>query len=156
MPHSTNQETFNPPTAEIAQAIFTVNRHAKAAPDPKQLYTLKKLALEQLISEGKAKKEGLHFSPNPGKSQQKSDVLVSVGDYFFHMPPKKEDFKELTHLGHLNHQYRNPKTTMSLSYAKRLLSKYTGFLLSAPNPVQPSNVRKRQAPVFKPLGKSYW
>ncbi|TYR79858.1 hypothetical protein FZC66_11995 [Priestia megaterium] len=155
MSHLKGPESFELSVTEVAQAIFTVNRHAKAAPDPKQLYTLKKIALEQLILEGKAKKEGLHFSPNPGKSQQKSDVLVSVGDYFFHMPPKKEDFKELPHLGHLNHQYRNPKTTMSLSHAKRLLSKYTGhFIQSTPNPV--TTPRKRQAPVFKPLGKSYF
>lgn len=155
MSQANGQGSLTPSVSEIAQAIFTVNRHAKAAPDPKQLYTLKKIALDQLILEGKAKKEGLHFSPNPGKSQQKSDVLVSVGDYFFHMPPKKEDFKELSHLGHLNHQYRNPKTTMSLSYAKRLLSKYTGHLAQpAKSPV--STPRKRQAPVFKPLGKSYF
>ncbi|WP_078409294.1 YkyB family protein [Priestia abyssalis] len=149
--HEPLEESVN----ELAQAIFTVNRHAKAAPDPKKLYTLKKLALEKLLTEGKAKKEGLHFSPNPGKSQQKSDVLVSVGDYYFHMPPKKEDFQQLPHLGHLNHQYRNPKTSMSLSYAKRILSKYAGYWVKPPQ--HPLYLhRKKQAPVFKPLGKSYF
>ncbi|KOO50925.1 hypothetical protein AMD01_02060 [Priestia koreensis] len=139
---------------DLAQAIFTVNRHAKAAPDPKMLYTLKKLALEKLISEGKAKKEGLHFSKNPGKSQQKSDVLVAVGNYYFHIPPKKEDFQTLSHLGELDMNYRNPKTTMSLSTAKRLLSQYTNYSLTPPQ--SSMNTRRKTAPIFKPLGKSYF
>ncbi|MBM7704682.1 YkyB family protein [Metabacillus iocasae] len=150
------REPIAPSLPEIAQAIFTVNRHAKSAPDPKELYNLKKVALEQLILEGKAKKEGLHFSSNPGNSRQRSDVLVKVDNYYFHMPPKKEDFKLLPHLGHLNHSYRNPKTHMSLSQAKRVLTKYIGHLLVLP-PQQPMNKPKqRQAPVFKPLGKSYF
>ncbi|WP_110111718.1 YkyB family protein [Bacillus sp. CGMCC 1.16541] len=149
-------ESIAPSLQEIAQAIFTVNRHAKSAPDPKQLYQLKKVALEQLILEGKANKEGLHFSPNPGNSRQRSDVLVKVDTYYFHMPPKKEDFKLLPHLGQLNHSYRNPKTHMSLSQAKRVLMKYVGHLITeTPQPTS-SQPRQRKTPVFKPLGKSYF
>ena len=95
------------PTVEnLSKAIYTVNRHAKTATNPKYLYLLKKKALQKLLNEGKGKKVGLHFSKNPRFSQQQSDVLISLGDYFFHMPPTKEDFANLPHLGTLNHSYR--------------------------------------------------
>lgn len=61
MSQANGQGSLTPSVSEIAQAIFTVNRHAKAAPDPKQLYTLKKIALDQLILEGKAKKKDFTF-----------------------------------------------------------------------------------------------
>lgn len=115
-----------PSAEQLAQAVFVVNRHAKAATNPKYLYWLKKRALEKLIQEGKALKEGLHFSRNPKLSQQQSDVLVHVGNYFFHIPPTKDDFQKLPHLGELNQSYRNPKTVMSLSTAKKLLQQYIG------------------------------
>ena len=73
-----NQHSIN----RLAQSIFVVNRHAKAATNPKYLYWLKKTALERLIAEKKAIKEGLHFSRNPRFSQQQSDVLIRLGDYF--------------------------------------------------------------------------
>lgn len=39
------------PTAEnIAKAIYTVNRHAKTAPNPKFLYLLKKRAVAKTIA----------------------------------------------------------------------------------------------------------
>lgn len=88
-------EHLEPTIDNLAKAIFTVNRHAKTALNPAFLYLLKKKAIEKLISEGKAKKVGLHFSPNPKNSRQQSDVLVSVGDYYFHIPPAKEDFANL-------------------------------------------------------------
>ncbi|WLR53186.1 YkyB family protein [Bacillus tianshenii] len=139
--------------------MFTVNRHAKTAPDPKYLYTLKKKSLEKLLKEGKAKKCGLHFSQNPKNSLQRSDLLVSVGDYYFHMPPAKEDFKQLPHLGTANQSYRNPKVRMSLSFAKRLLQAYTGMKPAAPNQnsyfKQPQQ-RHYEKPVFKKLGDSYF
>ncbi|MGQ7051680.1 YkyB family protein [Bacillus cereus group sp. BceL237] len=106
--------------------MFVVNRHAKAATNPKYLYWLKKTALERLIAEKKAIKEGLHFSRNPRFSQQQSDVLIRLGDYFFHIPPTKEDFRILPHLGHLESSYRNPKTTLSLTVAKKTLQDYIG------------------------------
>ncbi len=72
------------PTVEnLSKAIYTVNRHAKTATNPKYLYLLKKKALQKLLNEGKGKKVGLHFSKNPRFSQQQSDVLISLGDYFF-------------------------------------------------------------------------
>ncbi|KMJ58438.1 hypothetical protein AB685_11160 [Bacillus sp. LL01] len=137
----------------LSRAIFTVNRHAKTAPDPKFLYTLKRKALEKLITEGKATKKGLHFSRNPKNSRQQSDVLVLAGEYYFHLPPTKEDFTDLPHLGELNDHYRNPKANMSLSVAKNLLQRYTNF-----HPTdglkQPAK-RQYQKPVFKKLGESY-
>ncbi|MDN7241422.1 YkyB family protein [Planococcus sp. N028] len=113
--------------SDIAQAIFTVNRHAKTAPDNQYLYALKKESLTTMILQGRAKKIGLHFSKNPRKSQQQSSVLVKCGDYYFHMLPKKEDFDQLDHLGHLDESYRNPPSRMNLKVAKEILSDLTGL-----------------------------
>lgn len=112
----------------LSKAIFIVNKHAKTAVDPKFLYELKKTALEKMLEEGKAQKIGLHFVRNPKSSIQSSTVLISCGAYLFHLPPKKEDFQKLKHLGHLNDDYRNPKTTnLSLKRAKAMLIAYTGL-----------------------------
>jgi hypothetical protein len=143
-------ERLEPTIDNLAKAIFTVNRHAKTALNPAFLYLLKKKAIEKLISEGKAKKVGLHFSPNPKNSQQQSDVLVSVSDYYFHIPPTKEDFTTLPHLGALNGSYRNPVTKMPLSQAKALLQAYTG-ITEAPKPSR----KTYQKPVFKRLGERF-
>ena len=132
----------------LAQAIFTVNRHAKTALNPKYLYKLKSAALQKMITEKKATKVGLHFSRNPKYSQQTSDVLVKCGNYTFHMPPTKEDIQTLPHLGKLDQQTRNPKTYMSLRIAKQLLEEYTG--LREDKNDRPK--RKYQKPVFKRLG----
>ncbi|WP_088005844.1 YkyB family protein [Indiicoccus explosivorum] len=113
--------------SEIAQAIFTVNRHAKTAPDNHYLYALKKEALQKMILQKRARKIGLHFSKNPRKSQQQSSVLVQCGEYYFHLLPKKEDFKELEHLGELDSTYRNPSSRMNLRSAKTILADYTGL-----------------------------
>ena len=112
---------------QLATAIFVVNKHAKTAIDNKYLYELKRIAIEKMIHTGKAKKLGLHFVKNPRLSQQQSSVLVQCADYFFHLLPKKEDFKSLPHLGDLDDDYRNPQRRMSLNSAKQLLSTYTGF-----------------------------
>ncbi|KAA0548133.1 hypothetical protein FZW96_10425 [Bacillus sp. BGMRC 2118] len=144
-----------PAISQLTQAIFSVNRHAKTAPDPKYLYLLKRKALERLVSEGKAKKIGLHFSRNPKNSKQQSDVLVLAGDYYFHMPSSKEDFAQLPHLGSLNQTYRNPKSNMSLSQAKEILQNYVGISPSRATLQKKSSYRKYQKPVFKRLGDSY-
>ncbi|WP_017753534.1 YkyB family protein [Calidifontibacillus oryziterrae] len=144
-------------TEELSRALFVVNRHAKTAPNPKFLYTLKKKALDKLIHEGKAKKCGLHYSKNPKNSQQRSDLLVSVGDYYFHIPPTKIDFEKLPHLGELNESYRNPKTHLSLTRAKQILQSYTGFNEATDdNKPHPPTTKKYQKPVFKKLGQSYF
>ncbi|PEA55395.1 cytoplasmic protein [Bacillus pseudomycoides] len=111
---------------QLAEAIFSVNRHAKSATNPKYLYWLKKTALERLIADKQATKEGLHFSKNPRFSQQQSDVLVRAGNYYFHIPPTKDDFRNLPHLGDLDCAYRNPKTHLSLTSAKKMLQQYIG------------------------------
>ncbi|WP_237458260.1 YkyB family protein [Pontibacillus yanchengensis] len=105
----------------IAQAIFVVNRHAKTAPEPRQLYTLKKKAIQQLLDQKLAKKVGLHFSDHPKYSHQHSTLLVQIADYYFHIPPKKEDFQTVKHLGNVDQSYRNPRPSLSLSKAKRIL-----------------------------------
>lgn len=109
---------------EIATAIYTVNKHAKTALDNQPLYTLKRLALEKMIHTGHAKKLGLHFVKNPRYSQQQSAVVIKCADYYFHTLPKKEDFKKLPHLGHLDDTYRNPRRKMSLNLAKSILKDY--------------------------------
>src|SRR5690625_4778338 len=109
---------------EIARAIYIVNRHAKTAPEPQHLYTIKKEALSLLLKKNKAKKIGLHFSNNPKFSNQYSTLLIQVRDYYFHLPPSKEDFKNLKHLGSLDHNFRNPRTKMSLSYAKKIIYEF--------------------------------
>jgi len=134
----------------LSQAIFTVNKHAKTASDPKYLYQLKKEALLKLLREKKAEKIGLQFSKNPGLSQQRSDVLVQCKDYMFHIPPTKEDFDVLPHLGKLTDTYRNPKTRMGLREAKSILQSYTG--LKESSSTQPVK-RTYQKPVFKRLGE---
>src|SRR5699024_1359029 len=110
--------------ASIAKAIFTVNRHAKTASKPQHLYSIKKKAIEKLLDEGQARKVGLHFSNNPKFSNQHSTLLIKVDDYYFHIPPTKDDFRNLEHLGSLNEHYRNPRTRMSLSHAKRIIYQY--------------------------------
>ncbi|WP_227395683.1 YkyB family protein [Jeotgalibacillus aurantiacus] len=135
----------------IAQAIFTVNKHAKTAPDSRALYDLKKAAIEKLILEKKARKIGLQFSRNPGLSQQRSDLLIECGRYQFHIPPQKSDFQELPHLGKLSDHVRNPKTRMSLKEAKLTLQAYTGHKVTRPN--EHRQPAKYQKPVFKRLGE---
>ena len=111
-------------THDLAKALYTVNRHAKTAPEPKHLYFLKKSAIEKLIKENRARKIGLHFSAHPKLSSQHSTLLIQVDQYYFHVPPAKEDFKQLKHLGDPDQDYRNPQTKMPLSEAKKLISKY--------------------------------
>ncbi|WP_108670153.1 YkyB family protein [Peribacillus acanthi] len=116
-------------TDVLAQALFIVNKHAKAAPKPQALYELKQRTIEKMLTEGKAKKLGLHFSDNPKYAQQQSDVIVECGNYIFHLPPSKEDMKNLPHLGSRSVNKRNPKTFLSLSKAKSVLFSYIGTSL---------------------------
>lgn len=126
---------------KIAIAIYTVNRHAKTAPDNKSLYYLKKAALEKLIRSGDAVKIGLHFSENPKYSKQHSTALVECKDFLFHMIPEKEDFKSLPHLGHQNHTSRNPQERMGLHTARTLLRNFVGE--------SPRNVRPQKRVIQK-------
>lgn len=116
---------------QIAIAIYTVNRHAKTAPNNKSLYHLKKVALEKLLHKGYAKKVGLHYSENPKFSKQHSTTLVQCADFLFHMIPEKEDFKNLPHLGHQNHTSRNPQERMGLQVARTLLNNFVGEMPNA-------------------------
>lgn len=138
---------------ELAKAIFIVNRHAKTALEPQHLYMIKKLAIEKLLQEKKAKKIGLHFSNNPKFSNQHSTLLIKVGNYYFHLPPAKEDFDQLSHLGKLDQNYRNPKTKMSLSRAKQIIYQYIDWKES-----KPKNKKKRYSSYYTPssLGKMEW
>ena len=145
--------SHNDSVDKLAKAIFTVNRHAKAALKPQHLYTVKKIAIEKLLKEKKAEKIGLHFSNNPKFSNQHSTLLVRVANYYFHLPPSKEDFDQLTHLGDLDHNYRNPKTRMSLSYAKKVIYQYIDW--KEPKQKEP---KKRFSSYYTPssLGKMEW
>ena len=109
----------------------------------------------KMIREGKAKKVGLHFSKNPRNSQQQSDVLIDCGEYTFHLPPTKEDFKELPHLGSLDEGLRNPKCKMGLQQAKRILEQYTG-MSDQSDQIRKNGNNQYQKPVFKKLGDSFF
>ncbi|UFU00867.1 hypothetical protein KO561_08020 [Radiobacillus kanasensis] len=143
----------NQEVQDIARALFIVNKHAKTAPDPKYLYQLKKEAIKKLLEEKAATKIGLHFSDHPKFSHQHSTLLVQIDEYYFHIPPSKDDFKTLDHLGKLDQNYRNPKTQMSLSQAKKLLATYLGWSIEKPKPLRnrstyytPSSLGKMESP----------
>lgn len=140
---------------EIAKAIFTVNRHAKTAPEPQHLYHIKKMAIQKLLSNGNAKKLGLHFSNHPKYSNQHSTLLVQVGDYYFHVPPTKQDFKKLEHLGTLDQNYRNPATKMALSHAKKVIYQYINW---QPEKLQRPVKKRYKSSYYTPssLGKMEW
>ncbi|ALX47320.1 YkyB family protein [Lentibacillus amyloliquefaciens] len=145
------------PLDELGKALFTINRHAKTAPDPKHLYFLKKETINRLLKEKRAEKVGLHYSDNPKFSNQHSTLLVKVDTYFFHIPPTKDDFRELKHLGKLDQNYRNPSTKMSLSQAKKLVYRYINW--HPPKRVQNKpNRKKYRSSYFTPssLGKMEW
>jgi len=132
---------------QLASAIYSVNRHAKTATDNKYLYELKRLTIEKMIETGRAKKLGLHFVKNPRFSQQQSSVLVQCADYYFHLLPKKEDFQNLPHLGHLDDDYRNPQRRMSLNLAKQLLAEFTGLhqtIIKKKSPIASTSSSKKQ------------
>ncbi|MBO8155459.1 MAG: hypothetical protein H0Z32_03265 [Bacillaceae bacterium] len=114
-------------TREIAEAISVVNRHAKTAPQPKQLYTLKRKSIQKLLHQKQAKKVGLHYSEHPTLSKQHTTLLIQVEDFYFHLPPEKNDLNTLKHLGHINHEFRNPKPQLSLKRAKQILYHYLGW-----------------------------
>lgn len=90
MMQPSSEQATNFPTEILSKALFIVNRHAKTAIDSKYLYQLKHAAIKKMLAEGKAKKIGLHFSRNPKFSQQQLDVLISCGNYYFHIPPQEK------------------------------------------------------------------
>lgn|SRR5690625_2805350 len=143
------------PLSEISKAIFTINRHAKTAPEPQHLYHIKKEAIDRLLAENRAKKVGLHFSNHPKLSNQHSTILISVGDYYFHILPEKQDFEELDHLGALDESYRNPRTKMSLSHAKRIIYQYIDW---EPKSKRQTTHKQYSSAYFTPssLGKMEW
>jgi len=143
----------NIPLKEIARALFTVNRHAKTAPEPQHLYHIKKETINKLLKEKRAKKIGLHFSNHPKMSNQHSTILVKVDNYYFHILPEKKDFEELDHLGKLDRNYRNPRTKMSLSQAKKIIYRYINW-----QPKKSRNYRKQYSSYYTPssLGKMEW
>jgi len=143
------------PVEDIAKALFTINRHAKTALEPQHLYHIKKETISKLLLEKKAKKIGLHFSDHPKLSNQHSTLLVQVDDYYFHILPEKKDFEELKHLGALDKSYRNPRTKMSLSHAKRIVYQYINW---KPKRTNRHSQQKYSSSYFTPssLGKMEW
>ncbi|MBC1795576.1 hypothetical protein HCA55_02510 [Listeria booriae] len=131
---------------KIAEAIFIVNRHSKAATDPRYLYRLKKAAIEKLIQEGQAKKLGLQYSNNPKKSYQHSNLLIGCHGFLFHLPPQKQDMKDLPHLGTMQPVKATTQVRMSLSHAKSTLENYTGV---KPDPLKKSAFYENASPYFR-------
>lgn len=129
----TNNSSFDSDLESIKQALYSVNRHAKTAISKHELYDLKYQTLQKLIKIGHAKKMCLEYSTRSGKAQQSTVVLVKVGmknegePLYFHMIPEKDDFKSLKHTGTVITQgLHNPKSTMSLTLAKKLLQEFIG------------------------------
>lgn len=102
---------------EIAKAIYVINNHAKNAPE---LYSVKDMAIKQLLKEGRAHKLGLHYSQNLGKTFRRLYVVIRVDDFVFHLPSTKEDRKTLEVI-ESNPNHHNPKVSMSLDRAKQIL-----------------------------------
>ncbi|WP_026905956.1 YkyB family protein [Paucisalibacillus globulus] len=149
-------ENYTVSLNDLARAIYTVNRHAKTAPDPKHLYFIKKETIQRLLKENRAKKIGLHFSEHPKLSNQHSTLLVQVDEYYFHIPPTKEDFQDLKHLGQLDQNFRNPQAKMSLSQAKKIIYQYIDW---KPANKKPNKTRQQYtSSYFTPssLGKMEW
>lgn len=150
--HLTTQTSIQ----EIAEAIYTVNRHAKTAPEPQQLYHIKKEAIYLLLKEKHAKKIGMHFSDHPKLSNQHSTLLIQVANYYFHILPTKEDFEYYEHLGSLDHSYRNPRSKMPLGRAKRILYAYIGW--KPQKRTKPKQNKQSRSAYYTPssLGKMEW
>ncbi|MGY0692217.1 YkyB family protein [Virgibacillus sp. FSP13] len=144
------------PLGELAKAIYTINRHAKTAPEPQHLYFIKKETIKRLLKEKQAIKIGLHFSDHPKFSNQHSTLLVKVDNYYFHIPPEKQDFKELEHLGELDQDFRNPRTKMSLSQAKKVIYRYIDW--KPRNESKPMRRKQYTSSYYTPssLGKMEW
>ncbi|MFZ3579674.1 YkyB family protein [Virgibacillus sp. DJP39] len=150
-----NQENSTSIT-ELAKALYTINRHAKTASEPKHLYFIKKETIKKLLFENRAKKIGLHFSDHPKFSNQHSTLLIKVEDYYFHIPPEKKDFNQLEHLGTLDQSFRNPQAKMSLSSAKKIVYNYIDYK-DKPDKKTKNNKRYTSS-YFTPssLGKMEW
>src|SRR5690625_278763 len=141
--------------SNIAKAIFTVSRHAKTAPGRHPLYHINKESINQLLSAGRAERIWLHFADHPKFSNQHSPVLVSVDDDYSHILPEKEDFEKFEHLGSLDQNYRNPRTKMSLSQAKRIIYEYINWQPKK----RPKNTHKYSPSNYytpSSLGKMEW
>lgn len=140
---------------DIAQAIYTINRHAKTAPKPQHLYYLKNETIKKLLSEKRAKKVGLQFSNRPKLSHQHSMLLIQIGSYYFHTIPNKDDFKNLPHLGHIDHSHHNPPVQMSLNQAKHIIYDYINY---RPKRREKRNRAHSHSPYYIPssLGKMAW
>lgn len=119
-------------TNEIAQAIYVINRRAKAVPDSSVLYSLKHKAIKKLLSEQRATKLCVHRFKRVHQFHSIRDsiidittvfTLVACGEYIFHYPAEPEDIKNLLFQQKII-GIRNPHSDMSYSSAKRLLLQY--------------------------------
>ncbi|WP_088809488.1 MULTISPECIES: YkyB family protein [Listeria] len=133
-------------TKQIAEAIFIVNRHSKVATNPAYLYKLKQAAITKLLSDGHAEKVGLQYSKNPKNCRQHSLVLVKCGDFLFHIPPTKNDLKELHHLGEQVRLQYKTKTSLSLKRAKYCLEAYTNI---KPDTATQPTIFENSSPYFR-------
>ncbi|MFA9560137.1 YkyB family protein [Evansella sp. AB-rgal1] len=120
-----------PDLKQIQYALYTINRHAKTALNPSELYHLKKTTLKRLLAEKRAEKVNLQYSINPRNGLQSSVVLVKVGTtdnelkFYFHMLAEKGDFDlNLKHIGKIDNNINNPKVHMGLETAKSILYRY--------------------------------
>lgn len=116
-----NKRSSSPSTIEIAESLYIINKKAKHSSN-KQYYILKQTVIERLILEKKAKKIGLHRSPLP-RNKYKTETLVQIETYYFHLPPTNEDLDHLPILG-ARKGLVNPKIDKSVRMAKNTLVRY--------------------------------
>lgn len=136
---------------QLAGAIYIINKHAKTAPDNEFLYKLKKAALMKMVENGFAEKIGLQSVPNPKLSRRQSAVLITCGEFHFHLPPTREEMKELPHLGEPDPDYRNPKVRLGLKAAKHILQDYTGVKQGESGRTSPENLLRNMTSRNTPL-----
>lgn len=109
----------------ILSAVYTVNNHAKNVRNPQYLYFLKRETLTRLIEIKYAEKVGLYFN-SKAKPFKRPSLLIQSLNFYFHLPPHKEDIQLLPHLDNHNPYYKNPKRHINLKQSKKILEQFVG------------------------------
>lgn len=125
----------------IAESLYLINKSAKVSRDTKgenyhlrnhtvvkaaktrqfKLYDLKEEVIKKLSLEGKVEIKGYHTIFNS------YFLLLQIDDFTFHKPVSKNEIKDVTCLGSLEHEISSEKTrTVSINFfeAENLLNRY--------------------------------
>lgn len=116
----------------VAEAIFTVNHHAKTSSYPHaELYQMKSEILKALIRSGHARKVGLDVCAHPRTGEKRTLASVKVGNYYFHTTPTKNDLEYLPYIKQGRKHY-NPRNHMALELASYVIRTYLKNQSSSP------------------------